>query len=69
MRNVGGGVGGEAAAHGESEIDGRKYEDGICPWILRFCLRLLSPSPSLGQKKELVHDYEASYAREFLTLI
>ncbi len=31
-----------------------------------FCLQLLSPSPSLGQKKEL---YEASYASEFLTLI
>ncbi len=34
-----------------------------------FCLQLLSPSPSLGQKKELVHDHEASYASEFLTLI
>jgi hypothetical protein len=34
-----------------------------------FCLQLLSPSPSLGQKKELVHNYEASYVREFLTLI
>ncbi len=40
-----GGVGGEAAAHGKSEIDGRKYEDGICPWFLRF---LSSASVSLS---------------------
>ncbi len=69
MRNVGGGVGGEAVAHGKSKIDGQKYEDGICPWFLQFCLQLLSPSPSLGQKKELVHNYKASYVSEFLTLI
>jgi hypothetical protein len=66
MRNVGGGVGGEAAAHGESKIDGQKYEDGICPWFLRF---LSSASVSLSQKKELVHNYEASYVSKFLTLI
>ncbi len=51
MRNVGGGGGGEAAAHGESEIDGRKYEDGICPWILRF-LSSASVSLSLPRAKK-----------------
>jgi hypothetical protein len=69
MRKVGGGGGGETAAHGESKIDGRKYEDGFVHGFYNFCLQLLSPSPSLGQKKELVHDYEASYTSEFLTLI
>ncbi len=71
MRNVEGGVGGEAAAHGESKIDGRKYEDGICPWISQFLssASVSLCSPSLGQKKELVHDYKASYASKFLTLI
>ncbi len=57
-------MGGEAAAHGESKIDGWKKEDGICPWFLcDFCRQLLSPSPSLGEKQELVHAYEVFYAR------
>jgi hypothetical protein len=38
--------------------------------LLRECVdNERSPSPSLGQKKELVHVYEASYASKFLTLI
>ncbi len=31
---VGGGVEGEAAAHGESQNDELKMEDRICPWFL-----------------------------------
>jgi hypothetical protein len=34
MRNVGGGGGGEANAHGESDVGGRKWEEGIYPWFL-----------------------------------
>ncbi len=49
MRNDGGGVGGEAAAHGESEIGGRKGGD--------------PSSAEDSQKMELVLTYEAFYAR------
>jgi hypothetical protein len=60
MCNVGGG-GGEAAAHGKSEIDERKMEEGIRPWffVTTYGERLLL----LRQKMELVLTYEAFYAR------
>ncbi len=48
---------------------GGSMRTGFVHGFYDFCLQLLSPSPPLGQKKELVHDYEASYASEFLTLI
>jgi len=52
-----GGVGGEAAAHGESQNDERKMEEGISPWffVTTYGERLLL----LRQKMELVHAYEA----------
>jgi hypothetical protein len=59
MWNVGGGVGGEDAAHGKSEIGGRKMEDRIRPWFLV----IYGSSPPLRQKMEPVLTYEAFYAR------
>ena len=63
MWNVGGGVGGEDAAHGESEIGGRKMEDRIRPWFFVIYGELVRSSPPLHEKMELVLTYEASYAR------
>jgi hypothetical protein len=63
MRNIGGGVGGEDAAHGESEIGGRNMEDRICPWFFVIYGELVRSSPPLCQKMELVLTYEAFYAR------
>ncbi len=48
---------------------GGSMRTGFVHGFYDFCHQLLSPSPSLGQKKELVHVYEASYASEILTLI
>ncbi len=45
-----GGVCREAANHGKSKIDGRKWEDGICPWFLLF-LSLASVSLTFPWQK------------------
>ena len=45
---------------------GGSMRTGFVHGFYDFCLPL---ALSLGQKKELVHVYEASYASEFLTLI
>jgi hypothetical protein len=47
-------------------LTGGSRRTGFVPGFYDFSLLLLSPSPSLGHKKELVHVYEASYASEFL---
>ncbi len=52
-----------------ARLMGGSMRTGFVHGFYDFCLQLLSPSPSLGQKKELVHKYKASYASEFLTLI
>ncbi len=52
-----------------ARLMGGSMRTGFVHGIYDFCLQLLSPSPSLSQKKELVHVYEASYASEFLALI
>ena len=44
MRNVEGGVGGEADAHGESEIGGRNGGDRIGPWFLLLMMNVSSSS-------------------------
>ena len=56
-------MGGEDAAHGESEIGGRKMEDRIRPWFFVIYGELVRSSPPLCQKMELVLTYEAFYAR------
>ena len=60
-------MGGEVAAHGESEIGGRKMEDRIRPWFfVIFMVSLFAPLPSSAEdsrKMELVLTYEAFYAR------
>ena len=56
-------MGGEDAAHGESEIGGRKMEDRIRPWFFVIYGELVRTSPPLRQKMELVLTYEAFYAR------
>ena len=52
-----------------ARLMGGSMMTGFVHGFYDFCLQLLSPSPPLGQKKELVHDYKASYASKLLTLI
>jgi hypothetical protein len=52
-----------------ARLMGGSMRTGFVHGFYDFCLQLLSPSPSRGQKKELVQDYEDSYTSEFLTLI
>ncbi len=52
-----------------ARLMGGSMRTGFVHGFYNFCLQLLSPSPSFGQKKEMVHDYEASYISKFLTLI
>ena len=76
MRNVGGEWVRRLPFMARVRLMGGSRRMGFVHGFYNFCLQLLSPSPSLGQKKELVHVYEASYASEsqplfnpYLTLI